>query len=134
MFDIIWNEIIKYLDNNRSLRLLSNNTKAQGFTVSELNSDYIIVQFNISKNKLKLEKIRFEAAYELLKKNRGNYIPIGASRNNTNANTLEGEIKNKFNGKLNGLSTAPWIATILVSSFENIIFNEKKKGQAIKLV
>ena len=67
----------------------------------------------------------------MLEENRGNWIKIGASRANSNPDTLEGKIKMDHNNKMNGLSTAPWVAAILVNTFEDIIFNEKKKGQAL---
>ena len=35
---------------------------------------------------------------------------------------------------MNGLSTAPWIAAILVNSLDNIEFNNKSRGQAIRFI
>ena len=70
----------------------------------------------------------------MLKENKGDWIRLGANRTQANPGTLEGRIKKEHDGKMNGLSTAPWIATILVKTFDNILFNEKKRGQAIMMV
>ncbi|MCM1566077.1 MAG: hypothetical protein NC238_09060 [Dehalobacter sp.] len=70
----------------------------------------------------------------MLKEHRGDWVRIGASRTNTDPDTLEGRIKNDFGGKMNGLSTAPWVASILVGAFNYIIFNAQERGQAIKMI
>ena len=82
---------------------------------------------------LKIVRTRFESAYNYLKEKKGEWVKIGASRTNTNPATIEGRIKQEYNGNMNGTSTASWVATILVRVFDNIEFNGKLKGQAIRM-
>lgn len=131
---MIWESIVTYLSQNSMIDLLSKSKKSQPFMVADIKEDYVKIQFSSSQNTLKLEKSRFISAYEMLKENKGKWVRIGASRIDSSPDTLEGRIKNDFNGRMNGLSTAPWIATILVNTFDDIVFNEKKKGQALMMV
>ena len=129
----IWDTIINCIKDNKKLGLLSESPKSQSFEIITIQTDYIVIRFSKSGNLLKLEKEMFISAYKILEENVGKWIKIGASRTETKLDTLEGRIKNDYNGDMNGLSTAPWIATILVETFSNIIFNDKKKGQALMM-
>lgn len=136
MDESIWDEIKDYLRKNKILSLLSE--KGQKFEIIELNDLFMEIFFLDSKTKIKIEKSRFFSAYNMLKENRGEWIRIGASRVGTNPETLEGRIKAEHDGNMNGFSTAPWVAAILYKVFhnkvfDNIHFNEKKKGQALQM-
>ncbi len=126
----IWDKIIKFLEKKHNMHLIS--FRGQTFDLEEITQNKIKIRFS-SGNTINIEKQRFESAYNYLKEKNGEWIKIGASRINTDPKTIEGRIKQKYDGKMNGLSTAPWIATILVKVFDNIEFNGKKKGQAIKM-
>lgn len=130
----IWDKITSYLTSNKKLNLLSDLKKSQVFNIVEITGDYIRIEFAETKRTLKLEKERFISAYNMLEKNKGNWILLGASRTNTKPNTLEGQIKLDYNNKLNGLSTVSWIAAILEKVFDNIKFNYQQKGQALKML
>ncbi len=130
----IWGKITSYLTYNKKLNLLSSSDSSQIFNVVEIAEDYIKIEFQETKTTLKIDKQRFLSAYRMLEENKGNWVPIGASRVNTKINTLEGRIKLDFNNKLNGLSTVSWIASILEKAFDNIRFNYKNKGQALKMI
>ena len=127
----VWGKIKTFLQDNKRLNLLSPSSNSQIFDVIEISDDCIIIQFQVSKNKFKIEKSRFLSAYSMLEEKKGIWVDLGSSRENTKLNTLEGRIKSEYNGKLNGLSTAPWIASILVKTFDNIKFNYEIKGQAL---
>ena len=131
MNDNIWKPITDFLKNKRKLNLLSPLSNSQVFEVTEITDGYIKIQFKESKGSLKIEGSRFVSAYKMLEEKKGVWVPLGSSRVNTKPNTLEGRIKLDFNGKLNGLSTISWIATILVKVFDNIKFNYEAKGQAL---
>jgi hypothetical protein len=118
---------------NPVLYLLSPSAKSQPFKI-EVSYDLLMLEFQGSKSTLSLEKSRFLSAYNMLEEKRGKWIRIGGSRINSDPDTLEGRIKSDFNGKMNGLSTAPWVAAILVKAFDNIHFNSRIKGQAIRLL
>jgi hypothetical protein len=128
-----WSEIISYVKQKPIQSLLIQRSNTQQFEIS-IGYDSLILNFQRSHNKLRLEKSRFISAYNMLKERKGSWVSIGGSRVNTKADTLEGRIKNEFNRNMNGLSTAPWIAAILVGAFDNIIFNEQMMGQAIKMI
>ena len=127
----VWGKIKTFLQDNKRLNLLSPSSNSQIFDVIEISDDCIIIQFQVSKKKFKIEKSRFLSAYSMLEEKKGIWVDLGSSRENTKLNTLEGRIKSEYNGKLNGLSTAPWIASILVKTFDNIKFNYEIKGQAL---
>lgn len=129
----VWEHIIDYLRNQESLYLLAQSRRSNAFKVVAIHDNAVIIQF-ASGNKLKLERGRFDSAYNLLEENKGNWVSIGAGRISANPDTLEGRIKADFNGQMNGTSTAPWIATILVGAYSEIEFNGKLKGQAIRMV
>lgn len=130
----MWNKITAYLNKNKKLSLLSNLENSQVFNIIEVTDCHIRIEFQETKKTLKLEKDRFISAYKMLEENKGNWILLGASRVNTKPNTLEGRIKLDFNNNLNGLSTVPWISAILAKVFENIKFNFKIRGQALKML
>jgi len=131
--DKLWQVITDYVKRNPILYPLSSSSKSQPFKIDVLN-DLLMLEFQGSKNKLKLEMSRFLSAYNMLEEKRGRWVRIGGSRIDTKPDTLESRIKFDFDGKMNGLSTAPWIAAILVKSFDNIDFNGLVKGQAIKMI
>lgn len=133
MTEDIWISITNYLKENRVHNLLSMSTKTQSFIVLNISDDCITIQFDKTNRKLKLEKSRFISAYNKLSKSTGEWVKVGARRVDADPDSLEGKIKLDFNGNLNGISTAPWIATILVNVFDNIEYNGKKKGQAIRM-
>lgn len=98
------------------------------FVISEVTDDYI----QIDKLSIKLTREMFEDTHEFLM-NGDTWIRIGASRVNTRPGTLEEYLKlNYFGGKKNSLSTATWVAAILVHSCNSIEFNEKSRDQAIR--
>lgn len=129
----LWDSIVKYIRKNKTLQLLSESSKSQQFEIITVYPDYIVIRFSKSGNHLKLEKERFTSAYKMLEENKGKWVNIGARRVETKYDTLEGRVKNDYNGDLNGLSTAPWLAAILVGTFGDIIFNDKKRGQALMM-
>ena len=128
-----WGVIKNYLEKNNKLQLISPAVKGQTFEVIELNDFFIKILFSESRTIIKIEKSRFLSAYNLLKEKKGEWVKIGASRVGTNPETLEGRIKKEHGGNMNGFSTATWIATILVRAFDNIGFNGKMKGQALRM-
>ena len=128
----MWEEILNYLRKHRKMQLISPSSRGQTFDIEETTEEHIRIRF-FSGTPLKIEKKRFESSYNYLKEKKGEWIKIGASRVGTNPKTLEGRIKREYNGNMNGLSTAPWVATILVRVFDNIDFNGKSRGQAIRM-
>lgn len=131
--DRIWASIVKYLSKNKKLHLLSESSKSLSFKIIKLQMDNIFINFPRSGYLLKLEKQRFISGYKMLKDSEGKWVKIGANRTIPKKETLEWTIKKHFDGKMNGLMTAPWIAAILVGAFKNIVFNNKKKGQALMM-
>ncbi len=129
----MWKKIYDYLQHHKNMQLISPSSKGQSFIIEELSDWGIKIGFTSSGNKIRVEKERFEAAYNYLKENKANWIKIGASRIATNPETIEGQIKLAYNGNMNGLSTASWVATILVNVFDDIEFNGKFKGQALRM-
>ncbi|MEM4703747.1 MAG: hypothetical protein QXJ02_01575 [Candidatus Bathyarchaeia archaeon] len=99
------------------------------FTIVEVSEDYIW----IDKLPIKMTKKMFLSLYEHLKSRRG-WVEIGARRVGARPDTIEGFIKEKiFKGNMNALSTAAWFAAILVYSNIGVEFNNKAKGQEIRL-
>ncbi len=131
--DTFWYAIIGYVTLNPVLSPLSLLSESQKFEIIKKESDFLLIRFLESNVTLKLTKSRFLSAFNKLTENRGQWIKIGASRVNAKPETLEGRIKGDYDGKMNGLSTAPWIAAILVGAFDNIFFNGETKGQAIMM-
>lgn len=131
--DNLWQTITDFVRCNPVLYLLSPSAKSRPFNIEVFN-DLLMLKFQGTGNTLSLEKSRFISAYNMLEEKRGKWIRIGGSRINSDPDMLEGRIKSDFNGKMNGLSTAPWVAAILVKAFDNIHFNGRIKGQAIRLL
>ena len=129
----IWEQIINSLHNDKRISLLLPKSNSQNSEVINISDGYIRIQFQDLKTKMKIEKIRFLSAYKMLEENKGQWVKIGASQNNTKPDTLEGRIKLDFNGNLNGFMTATWIAAILVKVFNNIEFNNKHRGKALRM-
>ncbi len=114
-----------------TLTTLAQRKKRQNFKIVETNDNYLRIKFSGSGAQLKIEKLRFALAYRQIKKNRGNWVEINASRINTKPNSLEGAIKLGMDGKLNGLSTATWVASLLVECDPRIVFNGKLRNQCL---
>lgn len=131
--DVLWDVITDFVIRNPKQSLLSPAQKSQQFHI-RIDGDNLILLFLTTRKKLKLEKNRFESAYRMLTEHRGEWVKIGGSRVDTKPDTLEGSIKNDFDGKMNGLSTAPWVAAILVGAFNYIVFNRQMRGQAINML
>jgi len=134
MEDSIWNKITTSLKLGQKLELLYMSKKSQAFIIHEINTDYIKIKFIDSSRYLRLDKSRFISAWNYLNENKDSWVKIGSARIYTKPNTLEGIIKKELNNNMSGLATATWIAAILVKVFDNIEFNNKSKGQAIRLI
>lgn len=130
----IWDEVTSLLSQGQKLKLLYMSRKSQAFIINKIDTDYIRIKFIDSGGYLKLDRSRFNSAWNYLNKNKGNWVKIGSSRKYTKSNTLEGAIKKEFNNNMNGTATATWIAAILVRVFSNIEFNGKFKDQEIRLI
>lgn len=130
----ICDKITSSLKLGQKLELLYISKKSQAFIIDEINTDYIKIKFIDSRRYLRLDKSRFISAWNYLNKNKGNWVKIGSSRIYAKPNTLEGIIKKEFNNNMSGLATATWIAAILEKVFNNIEFNGKSRGQAIRLI
>jgi len=97
--------------------------------ITDVSDQYI----RIDKLSIKMTKQMFLSIYRYLK-SKNDWVEIGASRVGTHPDTLEGFIKeNFFNGNLDGLSTATWFSAILVWSDIGLEFNNKAKGQKLRL-
>jgi len=128
--DEIWKRILSYAKSSqgRLLPLLNPNKKSP-FTITEVSDKYI----RIDKLSIKMTKQMFLGVCDFLR-SKGGWVRIGASRINTKPETIEGFIKRKFfNDNLNGLSTATWFSAILVYSDIGVEFNNKVRGQKLRL-
>lgn len=126
---LIWDKILSYAkaSQRKPMPLLNPNTKAS-FMITQISDDYI----RIDKLSIKLTKQMFLSIYDYIKEKNG-WVRIGASRINTEEDTVEGLIKKEFFGNNpNGLSTATWFSAILVHSNVGIEFNDKPKGQKLQ--
>lgn len=130
----IWDKITSSLKLGQKLELLYMSKKSQAFIINEINTNYIKIKFIDSSRYLRLDKSRFISAWNYLNENKGNWVKIGSARIYAKPNTLEGIIKKEFNNNMSGLATATWIAAILVKVFDNIEFNGKAIGQAIRWI
>jgi hypothetical protein len=75
----------------------------------------------------------FLGIYDYLK-NKG-WVAIGARWVGARPNTVEGFIKKEFfNDNPHALSTATWFSAILVYSNIGVEFNNKAKGQKLRLI
>lgn len=133
MSNRIWSSVTDSLERGEVLDILAPSPKSQPFKIVEIKPGLLRIKFLESGSYLKLERKRFISAYKMLEENMEHWVDIGATRTNTKLGTLEGRIKQDYNDDMNGLSTATWIAKILVKVFENIEFNGKKKGQALRM-
>jgi hypothetical protein len=129
----VWYDIRKFLEKNKSFELLSHSSRGQPFYIDDVNDSFIKIRFSSSMRPMKIGKCRFISAYNLLKEQRKNWVKIGASRVGTDSTSLEGRIKRDCDGSMDSLSTATWVAAILVKVFDNIIFNGKRRGQALMM-
>ena len=125
----VWKRINDYASSHITSQIpLLNPEVSSSFSITEVHPNHI----KIDKLPIKLSEELFSKVYQHIV-NQKEWLRIGASRINTKPNTLEGYIKTTFlNGTMNGLSTATWIAAILVYSLDEIIFNKKSRGQAIR--
>jgi len=99
------------------------------FKITEVSKNYI----RIDKLPIKMTKHMFLTIYKYLKSKK-DWVEIGARRVGARPNTVEGIVKKKFfNDNPNGLSTATWFSAILVYSNIGVEFNNKAKGQKIRL-
>ena len=126
----VWEKILSYAKSAQGtlIPLLNPNIKSP-FTITEISDEYIKID-KLRDNKM--TKQMFLSIYNYVKTKSG-WIKIGASRKNTQEDTVEGLLKNKFfNNNPNGLSTATWFSAILVYSNIDIEFNNKSKGQKLR--
>jgi hypothetical protein len=127
--DEVWKRILDYARSSyeKPIPLLNPNKKSP-FIITEI-SDYHI---RIDKLPIKMTKQMFLRIYDYIK-SKSDWVKIGASRTNTEEETIEGFIKKEFFGNNpNGLSTATWFSAILVYSDIGVEFNNKAKGQKLR--
>ena len=75
----------------------------------------------------------FLSIYDYLR-SKGCWVEIGARRVGARPNTLESIIKKEFfNDNPNGLSTVTWFSAILVRSNIGVEFNNKARGQKLRV-
>jgi len=125
----VWDKISKYGEAQLGNQIPLLNPKIHStFTITELSENYL----KIDKLAINLSAELFMESFQHVAQHK-TWLKIGASRINTKHDTLEGFLKRKyFNGSMNALSTATWVAAILVYSHNEIEFNRKSRGQAIK--
>lgn len=131
-WDSVWEKIRNFSKSNigKPLSLL-NPKKEFYFKIKEVSENYV----RIDKLPVKMTKEMFLKVYEYLKSKNGEWVRIGASRVNTDPDTVESVLKKHFfKDNPNGLSTAPWFAAILVSAQIGIEFNGKSRGQKIRFM
>lgn len=126
---LVWERILSYAQTSQSQPIpLLNPNKKSPFFITKISEDYI----RIDKLPIKLTKQMFLSIYDYLKE-RKSWVRIGASRINTEEDTVEGILKKEFFGNNpNGLSTATWFSAILVHSDIGIEFNNKPKRQKLQ--
>ena len=125
----IWGKIHDFATQNINKPLLIlNPEKQQKFNIIEVADSYL----KVDKLGISLTKDMFLVVFNYLK-NSGNWVNIGATHTNTRKNTVEGVLKEMFHGgNMDALSTATWVAAILVKSGIGISFNNVPRGQALK--
>ena len=125
----VWDKIKKYGEAQlgKQIPLLNPKTNST-FMITEISENYL----KIDKLPINLSAELFLESFQHVAQNK-TWLKIGASRINTKKDTLEGFLKRKYyKGSMNALSTATWVAAILVYSQDEIEFNGKSRGQAIK--
>ena len=125
----VWKKIRSYAESSQlqPIPLLNPNIDSP-FIIIKVSDDYI----RIDKLPIKMTKQMFLSIYDYVK-SKSNWVKIGASRINTQEDTVEGLIKRKFfRTNPDGLSTATWCSAILVYSDIGIEFNNKAKGQKLR--
>ena len=129
--DEVWEKILDFSRSHMGKPIpLLNPEKPSPFTITEVSDDYI----RIDKLRIKMTKQMFLSIYNYLKDRRG-WVEIGARRVDARPDTVEGFIKTKFfNSNMNALSTATWFSAILVYSNIGVEFNNKARGQKIRLI
>lgn len=128
--DGVWKRILGYAKSSQGklIHLLNPDIKSP-FTITEVSDEHI----RIDKLPIKMTKQMFLSIYDYLKSKSG-WVKIGASRINTEQDTVEGSIKREFfDNNPNGLSTATWFSAILVYSDIEVEFNNKARGQKLRL-
>lgn len=131
--DNIWSQIKEFHEKNRtySFRHFSD---GPAFGIREVTDSYVRIVYSFDDIGKIIEKNRFLSAYLFLKE-RKDWTPIGSSFSSRNENTIDGRIKNDVDGPNKaGQSTALWVCPILVTIFDNIEWNGKKRGQALKMI
>jgi hypothetical protein len=125
----IWEKIHDFASKNINEPLLIlNPVKEKRFKITKVTDSYLIVD----KLGTSLTKEMFVIIFNHIKSS-GNWMDIGASHVNTRKNTIEGILKERFfGGNMNAISTATWVAAILVRSDVGISFNNVPRGQALK--
>ena len=128
--DKVWEKILDFSKSHMGKPVpLLNPENGSPFTITEVSDDYI----RIDKLPIKMTKQMFLSVYDYLKGKQG-WVEIGARRVGARPDTVEGFIKNKFfNGNMNALSTATWFSAILVYSDIGVEFNNKARGQKLRL-
>jgi len=125
----LWCNILNLKE--KKLSPLADRKKKQDFKIIDATDNFVRIKFLESSIELKLDKPRFLLAYRYLKMNKRKWVKIGASRISTDPSSIEGIIKIGIDGNLNGLSTATWIATLLVKCNLKISFNGQLRNQAL---
>ena len=126
----VWEKILDFSKSAQGQLIPLLNPKIRSpFKITEVSNNYI----RIDKLPIKMTKHMFLSIYDYLK-SKGCWIEIGARWVGARPNTVEGVVKKKyFNDNPNGLSTATWFSAILVYSNIGMEFNNKAKGQKIRL-
>ena len=129
--DEVWNKILNYSRSSQGKLIpLLNPNQRSPFIITEVSDRYIRVD---KLRNFTMTKQMFFSIYNYLK-SKGDWVKIGARRIDARPDTIEGFIKEKFlNGNPNGLSTATWFSAILVYSDIGVEFNNKAKGQKLRV-
>jgi hypothetical protein len=128
--DEVWNKILDFSKSHMGKPVpLLNPKRSSPFIITKVSDEHI----RIDKIPIKMTKEMFLKAYNYLK-SRSGWVDIGARRVGARPETLEGFIKTQFfKGNMDTLSTATWFSAILVHSNIGVEFNNKAKGQKLKL-
>ena len=126
----VWEKILDYSKSKQGQWIPLLNPECDSpFKITEVSDNYI----RVNKLSIKMTEYMFLSIYDYLKSKR-DWIKIGARRVGAREGTVEGVIKkNYFNDNPDGLSTATWFSAILVYSNIGIEFNNKARGQKIRL-
>lgn len=129
-----WNAILWFLDKNTRIQCYLQFRNCTEMEIVSLDDEYIVVKLQ-NNNLIRIDKSKFEIAYNILRKHAYNWLNVGGNRTRPTTDSIDFYIKKSHSEeKIYDFPSSPLICEIFLNVFQNIKYNNSKDEPGIMII